>query len=121
MGMYTELVLKCDLNYNLTEEQTLILNWLLKEGDKPVQLPDHPFFHTPCGDMIGKSCSFYHHPESIVSWTDDYLFIRIDIKNYDGEITKFVDWLKPILNHVEGDCIGWSWCEEESTPTLLMY
>lgn len=128
MGMYTELVLKCQIKDNLPDDVRAVLKHLFKEGDEPKSLPDHAFFKCPRWMMIGQCSSFYHHPAALSDyWTghgnDDnrggYIFSRSDLKNYDDEIAKFIDWVMPYIDEMDGQCIGWSWYEEETEPTLL--
>jgi len=129
MGMYTELVLKCQIKDDLPADVRSVLKYLFKGGDKPLAvLPDHEFFKCPRWDFIGQGSSFYHHPAALSDyWTghgdDDnrggYLFSRSDLKNYDNEIEKFIDWLRPYIDENDEQCIGWSWYEEEDQPTLL--
>ncbi|AGF89304.1 hypothetical protein SP069_00185 [Salmonella phage SP069] len=127
MGMYTELVLKCSLKEDVPDDVVTVVSYLFCNGtDEPKQLPDHKFFSLSRWQHIGKSCSFYHHPEIINScpvydYTDSrYIFSRSDIKNYDGEIEAFIDWFKPYVDAEEGQCIGWSWYEEDLQPTLII-
>lgn len=128
MGMYTELVLKCSIMEDVPDDVRLVLRHLFKQGAKPFNLPDHEFFKCPRWDFIGSGSSFYHHPQALTHyWTGHgdadnrggNLFSRSDLKNYDGEIEKFIDWLMPYIDEEEGQCIGWSWYEEETEPTLL--
>jgi hypothetical protein len=128
MGMYTELVLKCQIKDDLPDDVRAVLKFLFKEGKEPTVLPDHEFFKCPRWSGIGQGSSFYHHPKAMSDyWTghgdDDnrggYIFSRSDLKNYDGEIGHFIDWLMPYIDQDEGDCIGWEWYEEEEQPTLL--
>jgi len=126
--MYTELVLKCCINDDVPPEVKQVLKCLFSHGEDPETLPDHPFFSLPRWEMIGRCSSFYHHPNAVNSyWTgfgndDDrggHLFSRSDIKNYDGEIESFIDWLRPYIDEEDDQCIGWTWYEEESAPTLI--
>lgn len=130
MGMYTELVLKCQIKDDAPSEVKEVLKHLFKESGKAdvLQLPDHKFFKCPRWDLIGQCSSFYHHPKALSDyWTghgnDDnrggYLFSRSDLKNYDREIENFLDWLMPYIDEYEGQCIGWQWYEEDDEPTLL--
>jgi hypothetical protein len=129
MGMYTELVLKCQIKDDLPDDVRAVLKHLFKGGDEPESLPDHEFFKSRRWSLIGRCSSFYHHPNAMSDyWTghgdDDnrggYIFSRSDLKNYDGEIGHFIDWLMPYIDQDEGDCIGWEWYEEDDVPTLLL-
>lgn len=128
MGMYTELVLKCQIQDNLPDDVRAVLKFLFKEGKEPAVLPDHEFFKCHRWSGIGHGSSFYHHPKAMSDyWTghdnDDnrggYLFSRSDLKNYDNEIANFIDWFMPYIDEVDGQCIGWEWYEEETEPALL--
>ena len=122
MGMYTELVLKVRLTKNAPRD---IINHMFGDGSKPTSLPEHDFFKCPRWGCIGKCSSFYHHPESVNSFPkfdfcdSDYLFSRSDLKNYNDEISLFIDWMQQYIEGETGDCIGWEWYEEDVVPTLL--
>lgn len=122
MGMYTELLLKAQVK----ADEHGVLKFLFGDGAEPYELPDHEFFTTPRWQMIGTCASFYHHPNAHSDLfrpeRDDsneyYLFTRSDLKNYDGEIGKFLDWLNPYIDELPGTCIGWEWYEEWDEPSL---
>jgi hypothetical protein len=42
-----------------------------------------------------------------------------DIKNYEGEIEKFFEWIIPYVDGYPGDFIGYSRYEEDLKPTLI--
>lgn len=123
MGMYTELVLKADIREDIPDQVRAILRFLFTEGDRgeaPTDLPDHPFFKADRWRWIGQSSSYYHIPWAVSRYEADRIFSRSDLKNYGGEIALFVDWLAPYVEmRGERKCIGWSWYEEDSEPTLL--
>lgn len=121
MGMYTELVLKVDLRKNLPENVEEVLQYLFGEGEEPTELPYHPFFSCPRWDAIGSSNSYYHVPKTLNFLSEGYLFSRSDLKNYTDEIAYFLAWVKPYLDHSEGECIGWVWYEEADQPTLINF
>lgn len=126
MGMYTEFVFKGEIRKTVDPVVMSVLSYLFNGNDRPDTLPDHPFFSCDRWSSIGSCSSFYHHPRSINSWYDVgysdtiYIFSRSDLKNYDDEISLFVDWVKPHLDVLPGCCIGWSWYEECDEPTLLI-
>lgn len=126
MGMYTELVLKCQIKEDAPADVKSVIAHMFCGDDAPEKLPDHPFFGLTRWNFIGSCSSFYHHPEVVNScpkfdYTESqYIFSRSDIKNYDGEIESFIDWLKPYIDAPEGQCIGWLWYEEEQQPTLII-
>lgn len=126
MGMYTELVLKCRIKEKPPRQVKEVLHYLFVDrySDMP-ERPTHPFFQTPRWHMIGGSSSFYHHPKATssmyeVDYSDSiYIFSRSDLKNYDNEIALFLDWIDPYLDNLPGECIGWTWYEEDEQPTLI--
>lgn len=123
MGMYTEILVKADVNVNnLSDTEKSVLNHLFNDGDRPDSLPDHPFFTLDRWSQIGRMSSFYHHPKAVNSVSDcgEYIFSRSDIKNYNGEIEQFFDWFKPLTTAQNGECIGYKWYEEDDVPTLII-
>lgn len=125
MGMYTEILVKARLSDEAQKDELVmsVVKHLFNNGDEPSSIPNHNFFTLPRWDQIGRMCSFYHHPRPVSSFYDEYssayIFSRSDIKNYDGEIEAFFDWLKQHIDAEEGQCIGYSWYEEEISPTLI--
>ena len=127
MGMYTELVLKFEINDNVSEDVRNIFEFLF--GDEEVvlpTLPEHEFFKAPRWQYIGRCSSFYHHPESVRSWfkadySGNHVFVRADLKNYDKEIQKFLGWAKPYISPATGNCLGWIWYEEWDVPELIIW
>lgn len=126
MGMYTEVLVKTSLREDLPKETLAVLDYMFghKHGAQPEVLPDHPFFQLPRWDAIGKCSSYYHHPQAVNSivkcesgW---YIFSRSDFKNYSGEVEAFFDWFAPLTDVPEGQCIGYSWYEEDKIPTLII-
>lgn len=119
MGMYTELVLKAKVVDEVPQDVDAVLRHLFGEGDRPEVLPEHEFFKCGMWDMVGRCSSYYHTPFALSRYSEGYIFSRSDLKNYDSEIRKFIDWITPYLRALDGDCIGWSWYEECDAPTLL--
>lgn len=121
MGMYTEILVKADVNIDsLSEEEKEVLKFLFAGGKEPSSLPNHHFFTLSRWHNIGRSCSFYHHPACLNSIDDSYIFSRSDLKNYDGEIEAFFDWFAPLTTAGKGKCIGYSWYEEDDEPVLIL-
>ena len=119
MGMYTELILKADVRRNIPTDVEAVLNTLFNNTTLTAPLPDHEFFQCARWTNIGCCCSFYHTPWSTSRYSENHIFSRSDLKNYDDEIAKFIDWVSPYLDQLHGDCIGWTWYEEDITPTLI--
>ena len=119
MGMYTELVLKAQVKDHLPEDVEAVLQFLFNREDIPEHLPEHEFFQCPRWRFLGSSSSYNHVPFTSGCYAEGYIFSRSDLKNYNDEIGKFISWLLPYLDVTEGDCIGWTWYEEERQPTLI--
>lgn len=122
MGMYTELVLKCEVKKDLPPEVESVLQRLFGNDNDDVPylpLPPHEFFACGRWSAIGRCSSYYHVPFATSRYAEGYIFSRSDLKNYEGEIDKFIDWISPYLKGCDGTCIGWKWYEEDDMPILL--
>lgn len=119
MGMYTELLLKCNVKRDLPQDVKEALHYLFNSESKPETLPDHPFFSLHRWKLIGSCGSYYHIPWSASRYAENCIFSRSDLKNYNGEIQMFASWLMPYLEEPEGKCIGWHWYEESEKPELI--
>lgn len=120
MGMYTELVLKCEVVDDLPESVKAVLEFLFNGGKEPAEIPAHDFFKCGRWRMIGKCSSYYHTPFALSRFSDGHIFSRSDLKNYDNEIEKFLAWVRPYLDVSEWqDVIGWTWYEKAEEPTLI--
>lgn len=122
MGMYTELLLKCQVKANAPEDVMDVIRYMFAGGKRPEKLPEHVFFSLPNWDMIGDRNGFYHHDDvfNIYHIGNQCIFSNSYIKNYSGEIQEFLEWIKPYIDAMEGQCIGWTWYEEELQPTLII-
>ncbi len=130
MGMYTELVFGARLRSDIPKKVEKVLKYLVSERmNVPEELLgiEHPFFQSERWQWIFKGGSYYfgiHRPHSIFEWDDiskSYsLSTRSSIKNYDNEIEKFLDWIKPYIRSGSGtrDMYAVVTYEEEPTPTL---
>jgi hypothetical protein len=131
MGMYTELVIKVGIIRDKPEEVDFILNFLFNPNSandiwnekmeirSEVVLPDHPFFKCPRWTAVGRSNSYYHIPACCNFYDGSNLFSRSDLKDYDNEISLFLDWINPYLCGDMGNFIGWKWYEEFNEPEFL--
>lgn len=122
MGMYTELDLKVAI-----EDNPIVVN-ILKDISTDGSLSikdrlDHPFFKADRCDVIGRGGSYYFDGQPYIQFKYDeiakcwFLTTCFNLKNYDQEIEKFLDWLSPYIL-TEG-YIGTYWYEEWSAPTNL--
>lgn len=102
MGMYTEIIFGAGLKSNLSSDIiTNIQN--LVDGVDISNPPNHPFFQSERSWLL-RSDGSYYFPGTVAPtfWYDEiskqyYLHFRTNIKNYNGEIEKFLDWIKPYI------------------------
>lgn len=123
MGMYTELVLGIEIEDNDKIIQTL--RYMLGETEyQPVD--DHELFRTDRWDYMLKCDSYYFDGQTDSKlYMDDlyednpkfYLNVRCNLKNYDNEINKFLDWLNPYIKTF--GFLGYLRYEENEDPTLI--
>lgn len=127
MGMYTELMLRCQLE-RVPEEVFNMLNWMSSSDDlqDDPQLPEHELFKCSRWRSIGWSNSFYFTPLSCFKFQKSpidedvyFLIIICDLKNYDNEIDKFIHWLTPYFQDGRHEPIGWKRYEEDDEPTII--
>lgn len=120
MGMYTELDLKVAI-----KDDPIVVNILLdlSDKDKFVSIKnriDHPFFRADRCDLIGRGGSYYFDGQPYIQFRYDeiakcwFLTTCSNLKNYNQEIEKFLDWLCPYIL-TEG-YIGTYWYEEQEEP-----
>lgn len=135
MGMYTEFVFGGALRDDVPENVIAILRYLVKPiwsdrfvvGQENIPIPDHPFFQTDrwLGIAASSSCYFGYNQSLSALVYDEInrhwvVAIRSSIKNYNNEIEKFVDWIRPYIREGSGeqDLLGYSLYEADVTPTL---
>lgn len=128
MGMYTELHFNAELKDDVPEDVMDTLRFMVGlESEPPLNTPDHPLFSTYRWDFM-LECDSYYFPASTRSELvyaepndDYYLCIRCNLKNYDKEIQKFIDWITPYVDSAEGECLGYYRYEECDQPTIIYY
>lgn len=140
MGMYTEIVAALELRggHGQSAEappQSIIdvLHFLTGYDDSAaLDVPDHPFFsrrgwrsvlRTDSYYFPGDTRSTFRYDEIAKSW---FLTVRSNLKNYDGEIEQFLDWIAPYTepNDVRDDglfFVGYMRYEEDPDPTLIYF
>lgn len=127
MGMYTELHFNVELKEDTPAEVIELLGKMVKGEVSPHlnKLPSHPLFAAARWQWMLRSDSYYFNADTNSTLRFDkipnayYLCIRCNVKNYDNEIEKFVDWIKPYVNAYEGDFLGFSRYKETEEPTLI--
>lgn len=123
MGMYTELVLGIEVEDNEKVIQTL--KYMLDETEYKPEW-EHELFKTDRWEYMLRCDSYYFDGQTDSKLvTDDlykdkpmyYLNVRCNLKNYDGEIRKFLDWLCPYIKTY--GFLGYERYEECEDPTLI--
>ena len=126
MGMYTEIIFGAGLKENLPENIVAVIQKMVN-GEKLCEpAPDHPFFKSG-RPWLMRSGGSYYFPGTVEPkfWFDDignqwFLHFRTNIKNYDSEIEKFIDWIKPYIGQGVGERNFFAIVtyEEASEPTV---
>ncbi len=126
--MYTELHLNVELVENLPKEVVAVLRYMVHCGrdpeEKPDVLPDHPLFGTERWEFMLTCDSYYFSADTRSTMRLDeisgtyFLCVQCNVKNYDGEIAAFIDWLTPYIDPHE-NFVGYWRYEEADDPTLI--
>jgi hypothetical protein len=128
MGMYTEIIFGAGLKEETPKDVIDVIQRMVNGDDLIDNLPDHDFFRSE-RKWLMKSGGSYYFPGILEAkfWFDDisnnwFLHFRTNIKNYDNEIEKFLDWIKPYLGQGVGSRGGGFYAivtyEESEEPTI---
>lgn len=131
MGMYTQLRCNIDIKRDTPLEVINMLKYMV--GDLDIDLRHfegfdslkHPLFQSHRWHMLFTCSSAYfddwEEPQLIEC--DDYYQLTVcsNLKNYDSEIQKFWDWIKPYINANEGEWLGAYRYEENEWDTNVRY
>lgn len=123
MGMYTEVYVNVDLKKELPEEVLQVIKAMCGKLDPEVAeevLKGFPQrWHCLFSDMSYYTpktyCKYLEFDKISNQWS---LLGKGDIKNYEGEIEQFFQWIEPWIDGYDGDFIGYSRYEEDAKPTL---
>lgn len=123
MGMYTEFHYNVQLVKDCPDSVFAILRYMLAEGKKPDALPDHDLFKTSRWESMFSSDSYYFATDTLSTLRRDesgdwFLCVRCNVKNYDSEIEKFINWFAPYVDNVD-ELLGFYRYEETIIPTLV--
>lgn len=125
MGMYTQLHYGAQLKKDVPDEVVELLRYMVGERDETPLLPDHPLFRTDRWRYMLRCDSYYFDYKTTHLLRHDdiagqfYFNVTTNLKNYDDEIAKFVNWIAPYIDKMPGDFLGYYRYEEDETPTLL--
>lgn len=124
MGMYTELIFGASLKSDTPKIVIESLKYMIGETKKKPK--DFPLPNGRC-EWLFRGSSYYFGVSSAVSkiWKDDIsgeyiISTRSNIKNYEGEIETFLEWIKPYIESGSGerDMYAIVIYEEQSEPTV---
>lgn len=130
MGMYTELNISLELKKDVPDA---VIGALLYMTGQNGVLPDaylqevskHALFGNTRWKFMLQGNSYYFDmtPQHVMRYDDIgeayILSVRSNFKNYDDEINKFIDWIKP-YTETKG-FIGYSRYEESDNPVLIHF
>ena len=125
MGMYTELNIGVNLREDTPQNVIDILTHMLNDYhcEETPELPKHPLFETGRWRFMLCSDSYYFDGHTDSSMLQDRiskeyeLNVRTNLKNYDGEIEKFMDFICPYLKTY--GFLGYTRYEEADDPRLI--
>ena len=129
MGNYTEIHFNAELKKDTPKDVIKILKYMTEGGSYPMDDADLSSIHElfEChrwGIML--CCDSYYFSSDTQSTLrfDDitksyFLCIKSNLKNYSGEIEKFIDWIHPYLDEFDGDYLGHYRYEEDDIPRLI--
>lgn len=117
MGSYTEIYARGTLRKSTPQEVVDVLKAMSMNGPTPETLPDHELFKCQRWGYLGCGSSAYFPATVSTVYRDDYsknwaFLFHANLKNYDGEIGKFFDWIDQYVEGGEGEYLGYSMYEE---------
>lgn len=127
MGMYTEFHYNIELPKKTTPKEVIkILKYMINNEKKidDIEIPEHKLFKTDRWTYMLRTDSYYFSADTKSTLRYDkigecyYLCIRCNLKNYDNEIEKFIDWINPYIGEYD-DFLGFYRYEESNKPTLI--
>lgn len=125
MGMYTEIHFNAELKRDTPEDVLSVLRYMVGGAVIPARMPDHPLFSTSRWAYMLTCDSYYFAADSRSTLRGDdiagcfFLCVRSNLKNYEAEIEKFIDWITPYVDAGDGDFLGFLRYEETEWPTLI--
>jgi len=130
MGMYTELHLNVKLKRETPQDVINILKYMVHDKKALLDisdiLPKHELFIKETRWNFMLVCDSYCFPadtHSTIRFDDIgdryYLCVRCNFKNYEDEISKFIDWITPYVEPDYTSFSGFYRYEENDNPTLI--
>ena len=124
MGMYTEMVMAVELKNDTPQQVRDVLGSMTGVEEVEYSTPNHPLFQAARWKWMLNGDSAYFEGDSRSTLTEKYLgyhtlTIRCNIKNYDGELEKFLEWITPYVS--SKGFAGYTRYEETEDPTLIYF
>jgi hypothetical protein len=120
MSYYTEFFFRFTVNRDVPAGPLQAV--LFGEGSGGEPLPDHPLFSTDRWEGMGRRGNLGVLAATRMDKDLEHncwnVIIHGEMKDYDGEIGKFLDWIRPYLGVGPSDFIGYSIGEDSDQPTL---
>ena len=124
MGMYTELIFGAGLKKDTPENVIEALKYMIGETEEKPK--DFPLPDGRCERLFRCSSYYFGVNEPVIKmWKDDIggnwvLSTRSNIKNYEGEIEAFLEWIKPYIDSGSGcrDMYAIVTYEEAEAPNI---
>lgn len=124
MGMYTELNIGVNFRASTPNNIIKILDYMLGNNDNDnIELTNHPLFSTERWRYMLRCDSYYFdgRTDSSMEYDDigsNYqLNVRCNLKNYNNEISLFLDFIQPYLDTY--GFLGYIRYEEYEDPMLI--
>ena len=123
MGMYTELIFGVVLKKDTPDQVIKALKYMIGETEKP---NDFPLPDGRCEWLFQGGSYYFAINDSVTKmWIDKidkqwHISTRSNIKNYEGEIETFLEWIKPYIDGGSGrrNFYAITIYEEASVPTI---
>ena len=123
MGEYTEFHFNVELKHSTPVPAMYALQYMLGLREEYIAI-DHPFFQCARWKYLFTMDSEYFPALTCSKMDTRYgikLSVRSNLKNYDGEIEKFLDWIAPYIQAYPGDFLGFHRFYGTGVPVLIFY
>jgi hypothetical protein len=122
--MYTELHYNVLLRRDTPQSVIDVLEYMLDNDLPQPSLPDHWLFRTERWKvMLRMSSASFAAPthSELTKEPGGYYVLSVccNLKNYNEEIEKFVDWMDSYVAAFKGDFLGYSRYEESEDPDII--
>lgn len=134
MGDYTALHLAVELRRDTPEEVIQLLKYMTGQSDNWGPLPDvvpctEPLFKAARWNIMLRAGSAYHPFSGSqgngiaqpLPGNDYELTVLSSFKCYDGEIEKFVAFIRPYIHPCNFNWIGYTWDDNTDEPKPLYW